>query len=233
MTADAGGVEHEFQRRWGPWADSTPAATAALFVGFGRPWWISGGWAMEAFTGVGRPHKDVDVTIFRRDVAELRRHFDGRCDLWSVGDGTIRVLDDEHPLPRWAGQIWVRQHALAPWLMDVLLNPGGPRRWVFKRDRAVSLPLDEATWVADDGIRYLRPELVLAHKLRHARELDDGDLASALPLLDPDALAFLLAVVERTDPAHRWRPSLEAASRRRKSVRAGDPRHERSSVTRP
>jgi hypothetical protein len=230
---DAGAEEREFQRLWGPWEDATPARAATLMEGFRRPWWISGGWAIDAFTGIERPHKDVDVAIFRRDVAELRRHVHGRYDLWSAGSATLRPLDDEHPLPRWAGQVWMREHALAPWVADVVLNPGGPRRWVFKRDRRISLPLEEATWVAADGIRYLRPELVLAHKLRHTRVLDDRDLAAALPLLDVDAAAFLLELVRRSDPAHRWRRPLEEASRRRKSVRAGDPRHERSSVPRP
>lgn len=233
MTADADAQEREIQRLWGPWEELTPAWAAELLGGFPRPWWISGGWAIEAFTGVARPHRDVDVAVFRRDVEELRGHVRGRYDVWSVGSATLRVLDDEHPLPRWAGQVWLRAHALAPWLLDVVLNPGGPRRWVFKRDRSVSLPLEDATWVAADGIRYLRPELVLAHKLRLGREVDDDDVAAALPLLDASAVAFLRDYAMRSDPTHRWLPLFEAASRRRKSVRAGDPRHERSSVARP
>ena len=148
--------EREFQRLWGPWDDLTPALAKELLEGFSRPWWISGGWAIEAFTRVARPHKDVDVTIFRRDVRELRRHFHGRYDLWSAGSATLRPLDDAHPLPRWSGQVWVRAHALAPWLLDVVLNPGGPR-WMFKRDRSITFPLEEATWIAADGVRYLRP----------------------------------------------------------------------------
>jgi hypothetical protein len=224
--------EREFQRLWGPWDVLTPARATELLEGFPLPWWISGGWAIEAFTGVARPHKDVDVTVFRRDVQQLRRHFHGRYDLWSAGSATLRPLDDAHPLPRWSGQVWVRAHALAPWILDVVLNPGGPR-WMFKRDRSITFPLEEATWVDADGIRYLRPELVLAHKLRRTRKVDDRDLGSTLPLLDADAVAFLLDLVKRSDPTHRWRPLLEDASRRRKSVRAGDPRHERSSVTRP
>ncbi len=208
MTADAEPDEREFQRLWGPWAEVAPARAAELFDGFARPWWISGGWAIEAFTGVGRPHKDVDVTIFRRDVPELRRRFQGRYDLWSAGSATLRPLDDRHPLPRWSGQVWVRAEALSPWILDVVLNPGGPRRWVFKRDRSISFPLERATWVAADGIRYLRPELVLAHKLRQTREVDDADLASTLPLLDPDAIAFLLELATRSDPAHHWLPLL-------------------------
>lgn len=208
--AAAGAEEGELERLYGAWAPATPADAAALLEGFTRPWWISGGWALEAFTGRRRPHKDVDATIFRRDVAALRDHFRGRLDVWAVGSGALRPLDDARPrMPAWSGQLWLRAGATAPWLLDVLLNPGGPSRWVFKRDRSISLPLDRATWLAADGVRYLRPELVLAHTLRLEREADDRNLAEVLPRLDAEAVAWLLDVVVRADPAHRWRPLLE------------------------
>ena len=205
--------EREFQRLWGPWAVLTPAQASALLEGYPHPWWISGGWAIEAFTGVARSHKDVDVTVFRRNVASLREHFRGRYDLWAAGSGTLRPLDDARPRPpSWSGQVWVREHALAPWLLDVQLNPGGPARWVFKRDRTVSLPLEHATWIAPHGLRYLRPELVLAHKARLARSVDDADLAAVLPLLEDEAVAWLHALLTQTDPAHPWLVTLDARS---------------------
>jgi hypothetical protein len=226
--------ERDFQRLYGAWAATTPRSAAALLEGVAAPWWVSGGWAIDAFTGKPRGHKDIDVALFRRDVPALRRHAAGRFHLWAVGSGALRPLDDARPrIPGWAGQLWVREHAAAPWLLDVLLNPGGPRRWVFKRDRSIALPLEVATWVASDGIRYLRPELVLAHKLRHARPEDDLDLHATLPLLGADARTRLSDIVVRLEPSHRWRESIDAAATRRKSVRAGDPRHERSSVSRP
>lgn len=207
--------EREFQRLWGPWAVPTPAEAASLLDGFTRPWWISGGWAIEAFTGVERPRKDVDVTHFRRDVSCLREHFRGRYDLWAAGSGTLRPLDDRRPRPpSWSEQVWVREHALAPWILDVQLNPGSVRRWIFKRERTVIGTLDDATWIGSDGLRYLRPELVLAHKARHARTLDDADLSAALPLLDASARAWLRDYVMRENPTHRWRRILDAPRRR-------------------
>jgi Aminoglycoside-2''-adenylyltransferase len=210
VTAEADAEEREFQRLYGAWATLTPTDAATLLAGFAKPWWISGGWALEAFTGSSRPHKDVDVTVFRRDVPAVRRHFAGRLDVWAVGSGALRPLDDRRPrVPGWSGQLWLRDHATGPWLLDIVLNPGGPTRWVFKRDRSITLPLDEATWVADDGLRYLRPELVLAHKLRLTRDVDDGDLAATLPLLQSAARSWLLEALIRSDPGHRWRPLLE------------------------
>jgi hypothetical protein len=197
--------ERAFQRLYGPWAPQTPSGAAELLGGLTAPWWISGGWAIEAFSGVERRHEDVDVTIFRADVGRLRHHLSGTHDLWAAGSGTLRPLTDERPrAPRWAGQVWIREHARAPWVLDVQLNAGRRDRWVFKRDPSVVRRLDEATWVAADGIRYLRPELVLAHKARHARVKDDADLEATLPLLDQASRAWLTAFVSDTVPGHRW-----------------------------
>jgi hypothetical protein len=207
--------EREFLRLWGPWAVPTPAETGVLLDGFRGPWWISGGWAIDAFTGLERPHKDIDVTIFRRDVARLRQHFRGRCDLWAAGSATLRPLDDRRPRPpSWSEQLWVREHALAPWILDVQLNPGSARRWIFKRERTVIGTLHDATWIASDGLRYLRAELVLAHKARLARPVDEADLAAALPLLDASARSWLRDYVARESPTHPWRRILADPRRR-------------------
>jgi hypothetical protein len=212
--------EREFQRLYGPWASSTPRDARLLLDGFPGAWWISGGWAIEAFTGVSRGHKDVDVTIFRRGVAALREHFRGRLDIWAAGSGTLRPLDGARPRPpAWMGQLWLREHALAPWLLDVLLNPGGPRLWVFKRDPSVTRSLDDATWVAPDGLRYLRPELVLAHKAKHPTAESDADLAATLPLLDRAARTWLRAHLASHHPGHPWRTRLEPPRRPRRAGR--------------
>jgi hypothetical protein len=117
----------------------------------------------------------------------------------------MRPLTDKRPrVPPWAGQVWVREHALAPWLLDVVLNPGRRGRWIFKRDQSVVRPLHDATWIAADGLSYLRPELVLAHKVRFAREKDDGDLDATVPLLDAEARAWLAAYITGAAPGHRW-----------------------------
>jgi hypothetical protein len=176
-----------------------------MLDGFERPWWISGGWAIEAFTGVQRAHDDVDLTIFRSDVGALRRHLAGRYDLWAAGSGTLRPLTDDRPrVPSWAGQVWIREHSQAPWLLDVVLNAGTSRRWVFKREPSYVRPLDEVTWVAADSLRYLAPELVLAHKAKLRRPKDALDLEAVLPRLDAAALAWLRSYLLRANPDHPW-----------------------------
>ena len=49
-------------------------------AGFGRPWWLVGGWSIEAYTGVPREHEDVDLSILACDVPAFRAHLG---DAWT------------------------------------------------------------------------------------------------------------------------------------------------------
>ena len=141
---------------------------------------------IEKFSGVNRPHDDVDVAFFRDDVASLHTHLSPRLHLWAAGSGTLRPLGwdsgrrtDVVTLPDWSGQVWVREHALAPWLADFVATPQRDGRWVFKRDETCTEALEDVTWLADDGIRYQRPEVTLAFKAHLVRPKDDADLDAA------------------------------------------------------
>ena len=88
----------------------------ALFEGYDRPWWIAGGWAIEAFTGITRPHDDLDPSILRSDVARLRRHLAGRLDVWQADGGTLTpVVDDEDTLTDTCENLWLRPGDADPW----------------------------------------------------------------------------------------------------------------------
>ncbi|WP_193610395.1 nucleotidyltransferase domain-containing protein [Nocardioides lijunqiniae] len=74
----------EIVRLYGPWLARTPQDAAVLFEEYEGPWWIAGGWAIEAFTNVPRHHGDVDPSIPRSDVAALHQHLVGRLDVWQA-----------------------------------------------------------------------------------------------------------------------------------------------------
>jgi hypothetical protein len=206
--------EEAFLRRYGPWEAFDPAALAAFMAGFARPWWIVGGWAIEAFTGHAREHEDVDLSILACDVPALRAHVGERWHLWSNAGGTLRPLDDRFPdvLDR-EGQIWVRAHAQAPWVIDLPLTPDTDGLWTSKRWPEHVAPVEAVTLLAAAGLRYLAPEIVLHFKARLARPKDDLDLARTLPLLDDARRAWLRDAVRRTEPGHRWLAVLDDAAR--------------------
>ena len=74
LTPEEVAEDEEFFALYGPWDPLDPPGLAEFMSGFERPWWIVGGWAIEAFTGVLREHEDVDLSILACDIPALREH---------------------------------------------------------------------------------------------------------------------------------------------------------------
>jgi hypothetical protein len=87
----------ELERLYGPWRSVGVSGAAELLQGFGEPWWVAGGYAIEAFTGVRRDHADTDVGIFKRDLASLRKYFRDTHHLWAAGSRALKPLTADEP----------------------------------------------------------------------------------------------------------------------------------------
>lgn len=203
--------DEAFLRLYGEWAPLTPGEMTAEMAGFERPWWVVGGWAVEAATGFRREHEDLDVSILARDVPALVEHLRGRWHVWNNAGGVLRPLgerwtDVEDP----ASQLWLRASAADPWVVDVPLTPDRDGRWTHKFLPGEDARGEDVTWVADDGIRYLAAEIVLSYKARLGRAKDDPDLEACLPVLTTEKRAWLRRAVEQTAPGHRWLGRLSA-----------------------
>jgi hypothetical protein len=203
----------DFYRWYGPWDPLTPAGVAARLSGFDAPWWIVGGWAIEAFTGAPREHEDIDVGFFRADLPALLRHLSPGLCIWSNLSGTIRPLRKPEDLIDGSRQMWVRRDGVSPWLMDLAMTAHDGETWISPRDERVRRPLADATFIGADGIRYLCPELALFMKAAVARPKDDRDLAIVLRTLDTNSRAWLHDTVALVHPAHRWLTELAATPR--------------------
>ena len=138
----------EIVRLYGPWRARTPQDAAVLLEGYDYPWWISGGWAIEAYTGIGRPHGDLDPSIPRSDVSALRRHLAGPPR--RVGRRTAarsaRCLDGADLLSDGCENLWLRPGGAEPWEYDVILMHTTPTTWTFKCDARIS-----ARWPTSSG----------------------------------------------------------------------------------
>src|SRR3954451_9002204 len=82
---------------YGTWEGLDLAGAMELFEGFDRPWWLVGGWSIEAFTGVEREHEDIDVSILSCDVPAFREFVGDRWHLWSIFDGRLGPMTRERP----------------------------------------------------------------------------------------------------------------------------------------
>ncbi|MFN8194604.1 MAG: hypothetical protein U0R80_10025 [Nocardioidaceae bacterium] len=196
----------EFLRWYGAWAPLDPAGVAALLEGFRRPWWLVGGWAIEAFTGRPREHEDLDISLLACDVPALRLHLGESWTPWSNDGGVLRPLSDRFPAPLAAdGQLWVRRSSSDPWVLDIPLTPSVEGLWSSKRMPGHVAPVEEVTWVSGGGIRCLRPEIVLLFKGLQDRAKDRRDLEVCWPLLDAGQRSWLLeSLVAAYGPEHPW-----------------------------
>lgn len=201
-------TDAEFHRLYGAWAGREPADVTRLFADYDRPWWVAGGWAIEAFTGVPRAHHDCDPSILRSDLPLLRRLVRGRYDVWTAAAGALYPILDgipegEEVVPEGCGQVWLRPSWDQPWEYDVLLAPGDAQTWVYRRDPSITMPLSDALWERDD-IRYLQPEIQLLYKAPGLRTKDQADFDATLPFLDAGRRDWLAEALAATLPDHPW-----------------------------
>jgi hypothetical protein len=96
--------------------------------------------------------------------------------------------------------------------MDMPLSPDVDGLWQSKRLADHVAPVEEVTWLTDDGLLVANPEIVLLHKAAQDRPKDRRDLECAWPLLDADRRAWLLDAVGRVHPGHPWLEDLAASS---------------------
>jgi hypothetical protein len=182
---------------------------AELFVGYPGTWWVAGGWALQAFTGVERQHGDIDPSVLRSDIQVLSTHLAGRLDMWTATDGALRpFLPGDHVLPNACNGVWTRRSALDPWEYDILLAPGTPDAWVYRRDPTITMPMADALWERA-GVHYLQPEIQLLYKAAGMRPKDQADFEATLPLFDQERRSWLLEGLVMTHPGHPWIGSLQ------------------------
>ena len=92
----------------------------------------------------------------------------------------------------------------APWVVDIPITPDANGRWTHKFLPGEVADVEDVTWVADDGIRYLRPEIVLTYKARLRRDKDEPDFRATLPLLSADRRAWMRQAFAAVAPDHAW-----------------------------
>ena len=179
-----------------------PRQVLSLLDGFGKPWWVAGGWAVDLFIGrPTRPHKDIEIALFRNDQSALQEHLGG----WN-----LRKVVDHRLVPWLPGELLTLPvheiHGRGPegQALEILLNEYDRGRWAFRRDIGITRPAKLISDRSADGVPFLRPEIVLLYKSNDPRPDDQADFERAAPLLDPESHAWLRVALQRHRPGHPW-----------------------------
>jgi hypothetical protein len=183
------------------------ADVASFISALPCPWAFCGGWAIELFLNrVTRPHQDIDLAVFRRHQAAVHTHFARHgWTLQQIVSGTpIPWRADEHlELP--VHELWCVNPADPADRLELLFNESSNRDFLFRRDPALTLPLDRAIIRSPGGLPFLAPEIVLLYKSNEPESpRDHHDFESVLPALREPARSWLAHALARLRPQHPW-----------------------------
>lgn len=190
------------------WAPLSIDEAVGLLSGAPFRWWISGGQALALHVAEQwRTHDDLDIGICRGQTTEVAAWFAnwdvyvavaGRLSRWDGRDVDADAAENN---------LWARRTPEDPWLFDLTVGEGNPDEWIYRRDRSLSRPWDEAVLESQTGVPYLAPELQLLFKSDHPRDKDHRDARTVIPSLGEDGRAFLRLHLANDHP---WCPLLSS-----------------------
>jgi hypothetical protein len=195
-----------------PTDDPAIRRATKVMAGYGRPWGIAGGWAIDLFLdSVTRRHADLDVAMLHVDQLAVRAHLAGAV-VRKVSDGALTDWPAGEELPRSIHEVW----ATWPdgWQLELLLDGFDARttEWVFRRDARVRMALGDAFQQRHET-RFVAPEIVLLYKAKNPAQKDADDFHRVAPLLTPERRAWLHGALTVAHPGHAWGEHLERDSR--------------------
>lgn len=93
------------------------------------------------------------------------------------------------------------------WAIEILLEDHHDDRWLYRRNHALTLPLDRLGRTSADGKPYICPEVALLFKSGqpfHDLERNAADFEAGAPALHPSARAWLRDALGLVSPHHPW-----------------------------
>lgn len=186
------------------WCSWHPAELARRLSGISRPWCIVGSWALGLWHGYQtRDHDDLEFSILRDDLGAFRQQLKG-MEFYAAGSGVVEYLPADDDPSAAISQIWCRDVEERCWRVDMMIEPGTPANWAYKRDPSIVRPRAEMVDTTSDGVPYLRPAAILLFKAKHRRIKDESDFETALPKLETSERRWLKTCLETTHPGHEW-----------------------------
>lgn len=188
-----------------PWQPLEPAAVAQLLAAAPVRWWLSGGAALDRWLGAPiRARENVDVSVVASDLAALVASLPDGFSAWAPsGDDDEIVPFPDAPADTDLQPVLIRDDDKAAWVLQINVEDGAPRAWMYKRDPRMTLPWDRAV-IDLDGIPTGAPEAQLVWKALRPRPEDTIDKDAVLPTLSEEAVAFYETALLRIHPHSTW-----------------------------
>lgn len=177
---------------------------------FDRPWYIAGRWAIDLFLGLTtRPHNDVDIAILRRDQHVLRDCLDD-WDFEKVvprpNGGLLEIWHQDECLELPIHEIHAQRVSRFPSHLEFLLNESSEHEWLFRKNPQVVHPLSSIGLRSENGILFLRPEVVLLYKAISKKPMptNQDDFDNVLPVLGQGQREWLRQAIAACNSKHAW-----------------------------
>jgi hypothetical protein len=180
-------------------------ALAGVMRAFDRPWFVSGGWAIDLFLGrVTREHGDVEVGVYRRDQARLHEHLHGwtleKVDPMPTDDGTWKKWAPNDVLELPDHQARARKPSGELREFEIFLNESTPAHWTSRRHPDLLREIADVWMTGDLGVPFLPPDVQLLYKAKCCRPKDERDFEHALPPYDREAKGMADRNLETVPP---------------------------------
>ena len=185
------------------WTPLTSREAAQLLDGSPVRWWLSGGVALDHWLGEAiRPRTNIDVSVVLGDLPQLVAAIPAGFEAWAVRDDELvpfaKVSSEDEVQP-----VLVLDVEAQRWVLQVNVEDGAPRAWVYKRDPRLNLTWDRA--VLDiDGIPTGAPEVQLVWKALRPRPEDEIDKDAIVPKLTGEARAWYERCILSIHPHSTW-----------------------------
>jgi hypothetical protein len=187
----------------GQWQQVHPREARSLLGPVPTRWWVAGGWALDLFIGQqGRPHKDLDIGILRRDLRQVLGAMSGWEFFEAKGGelfGPLRSDAREE-----VNSLWGRRIHTSEWALELMLDDSFDDQWVFRRNHRIRRALDTAIRYDSERTPYLAPEIQLLYKASRIRPEDYLDFERTNGHLEDSSRRWLSCALDQLDPRHPW-----------------------------
>jgi hypothetical protein len=186
------------------WEPLDPAAVAQLLEGTTARWWLSGGVALDRWLDRAiRERANTDVSTTSADLGALVGSLPAGYSAWAPdGDDDVIPLAEASPDAD-LQPVRIHDDDADAWVLQVNVEDGTDRVWLYRRDPRLQLPWDRA--VLDvGGIPTGAPEVQLVWKALRPRPQDDLDKDAVVTELSDEARAWYERAILSVHPHSSW-----------------------------